>query len=613
MPSTPPSATIGNPPFRAGQAVFRSRSCGNVLAGSIWRTMSLTDAHIAAALSQSVRYLNEGRSGEADVLLATILSARPEIPQAMMLMGTVRLKQGRAREAEDLLSRTLAASPGQPMVLFQLGNARLALGRLSQAAEAWRTALAARPDFVEAALALGEALNALEENAQAEEVLTAAQGSSSDPEINAQIENALGTAKLALRRPEEALAHFDAALALAPQLLSAERNRATALEYSHKPTEALASYRRILDRQPLDLTTHTLLNELLHRSGQVDEMLTSYDDAAIAVPQSPLPPTAKGDQFLILGRAADAQEQYRRALAIAPFHIPASIGLARAEAAAGEHALAIHSFETALKAHPDNPDIQTAFAYELLGQGDATRALTLAERATAVAPLSQPALAVLGLCYRAKNSAREDALNNYDRFIQVFDLDPPQGYRDARDFNRDLAVHVDELHNGAAQFFSQTLRGGTRSFDEFFRQRHKLRDALKRQIGDALKRYIEDMKQDPAHPFLSRRAQSMSISGSWSSRMQGGGFHVNHIHSGWISSVYYVAVPDAAADNVAKEGWLKFGEPSADLGLDGSIRRMVQPKPGRLVLFPSYMWHGTVPFHSNETRTTIAFDVLPRP
>ena len=37
----------------------------------------------------------------------------------------------------------------------------------------------------------------------------------------------------------------------------------------------------------------------------------------------------------------------------------------------------------------------------------------------------------------------------------------------------------------------------------------------------------------------------------------------------------------------------------------------VQPKPGRLVLFPSYMWHGTVPFASSQQRLTVAFDAVP--
>jgi len=31
-----------------------------------------------------------------------------------------------------------------------------------------------------------------------------------------------------------------------------------------------------------------------------------------------------------------------------------------------------------------------------------------------------------------------------------------------------------------------------------------------------------------------------------------------------------------------------------------------------LVLFPSYMWHGTIPFHDAQARTTIAFDVVPK-
>jgi len=41
------------------------------------------------------------------------------------------------------------------------------------------------------------------------------------------------------------------------------------------------------------------------------------------------------------------------------------------------------------------------------------------------------------------------------------------------------------------------------------------------------------------------------------------------------------------------------------------VRRVVQPRVGRLVLFPSYMWHGTIPFHAPQHRTTIAFDAIP--
>src|SRR6185437_13137606 len=102
-------------------------------------------------------------------------------------------------------------------------------------------------------------------------------------------------------------------------------------------------------------------------------------------------------------------------------------------------------------------------------------------------------------------------------------------------------------------------------------------------------------------------------SGSWSSRLRDCGFHVNHVHPyGWISSCYYVAVPRAVDDASARQGWIKFGEPGLDVPLQDAIRRAIQPRPGRLVLFPSYMWHGTIPFHDAQSRTTIAFDVVPK-
>jgi hypothetical protein len=65
-------------------------------------------------------------------------------------------------------------------------------------------------------------------------------------------------------------------------------------------------------------------------------------------------------------------------------------------------------------------------------------------------------------------------------------------------------------------------------------------------------------------------------------------------------------------DETAQQGWIKFGEPSLQVALKTPVRRTIQPTAGRLVLFPSYMWHGTIPFHDAAARTTIAFDVVPR-
>jgi hypothetical protein len=59
------------------------------------------------------------------------------------------------------------------------------------------------------------------------------------------------------------------------------------------------------------------------------------------------------------------------------------------------------------------------------------------------------------------------------------------------------------------------------------------------------------------------------------------------------------------------QGGLKFGESRFGLGERDRPLRIVKPAVGKLVLFPSYYWHGTVPFESQDARLAIAFDVIP--
>ena len=91
------------------------------------------------------------------------------------------------------------------------------------------------------------------------------------------------------------------------------------------------------------------------------------------------------------------------------------------------------------------------------------------------------------------------------------------------------------------------------------------------------------------------------------------GYHSSHVHpQGWISSALYFALPSTGEDSDPHAGWLAMGEPPPGLPLRLSAIRHVEPKPAKLVLFPSWMWHGTVPFQTGE-RLTVAFDVaVPR-
>jgi ectoine hydroxylase-related dioxygenase (phytanoyl-CoA dioxygenase family) len=82
-------------------------------------------------------------------------------------------------------------------------------------------------------------------------------------------------------------------------------------------------------------------------------------------------------------------------------------------------------------------------------------------------------------------------------------------------------------------------------------------------------------------------------------------------HQGWLSSAFYVATPEGALEREDRQGWLRLGQPPFRTEPEMPAELFVRPKPGRLVLFPSYMWHGTKPFRTEERRTTIAFDLIP--
>ena len=127
----------------------------------------------------------------------------------------------------------------------------------------------------------------------------------------------------------------------------------------------------------------------------------------------------------------------------------------------------------------------------------------------------------------------------------------------------------------------------------------------------------------PSSPFAASFGYSHTstggrfrFSGSWSVKLEPGGFHVNHVHpQGWISSAFYVSLPHALAmlSEDANDGCIKFGESSLNLGEREKIERVIRPEAGVLVLFPSYVWHGTFAFHGapEDYRMTAPFDAVP--
>jgi tetratricopeptide (TPR) repeat protein len=574
---------------------------------------------LAASILEAASLVQQGHWQQAEGVLAQVLAANPSEPDGLQLLGLVREHQGKLADAESLLRRSLALRPQQPHVQVHLGRILAETGRRQGAINLLQAAAQAQPDLFDAFVVLAQVQLTEGDFAAAEKNYRSALRLAPTSQVAllglgvllnkmcrpAEAETLLRTAAENTARP----ASWQAKLAF---------NLGLSLDLQGRPAEAIDAWRRAVALDPANAESHRELNALLYRTGRAGEFLASYDEAARLLP----PSRAVEGGALLLQKAGflidaerfeEAGDCFMRVAALAPRSAGPQNGLAAAYAGLGQLDASVAAYEKSLRLRPDDPATKVRLACVLLRAGEPRRALRLTEEVVPLTPLDQATLAVHELALRANDDPRAERLADYERHIQIFDLDPPQGFSSMAEFNAALNGHLDTVHTDLREHVDQSLRHGTQTAPSLLRGRNALLQALRQRIEEAVGVYIARMPQDDAdHPLTGRRRTGFAFAGSWSSRLHDSGFHANHVHpEGWISSCYYVAVPDAVLDLSARQGWIKFGEPSFQTALQGTLRRAVQPVPGRLVLFPSYMWHGTIAFRAATARTTIAFDVVP--
>jgi hypothetical protein len=178
----------------------------------------------------------------------------------------------------------------------------------------------------------------------------------------------------------------------------------------------------------------------------------------------------------------------------------------------------------------------------------------------------------------------------------------------------DIAAALRSMHRASAQPIGQSVRGGTQTSGQLFVRHEPEIAVLTEALAVAIRQFVSNLPAaDPRHPLLKHRDMGMAFGPSWSVRLTEGGFHAAHFHpSGILSSACYISLPENLAGSEENSGWLELGRPPTELGLDLPPIATFEPKPGRLVLFPSFLFHGTRPFAGGE-RLTVAFDLVPVP
>ncbi|WP_019517355.1 putative 2OG-Fe(II) oxygenase [Sphingomonas sp. Mn802worker] len=397
------------------------------------------------------------------------------------------------------------------------------------------------------------------------------------------------------------LEHFDAALALAPFDAGLLLGRAAALFSAGQGEEACVSLRRVLAQEPRWIDGQRELAHLLWLRGAREEAFVPLRHSIAAQPAEP----AKWQLLLELLMEAKRYDDVLRHAAAARTSIGNQPFLRAADLAARAEAGLLSADSDAFSSANLASDAGMAVYHvrHLLRHRRVDRAARVIEPwlGRAEAASFYP---YASLVWRLTDDPRHAWLEGQPQLVQQHDLSRVLPL--AR-----LAALLRERHHAGGPHLNQSVNGGTQTEGMLLARIDPEIEQLREEIRASVRRYIDALPpRDGSHPTLApdRRARPR-FAGSWSVRLRGGGHHSNHVHpAGWISSALYIDLPERAADEPAEAGWLAIGQPPADLGLSLPPTAMIEPTPGKLVLFPSTMWHGTMPFAAGE-RLTVAFDI----
>lgn len=412
-----------------------------------------------------------------------------------------------------------------------------------------------------------------------------------------------GRARVALERGEDDMVErFEVALAVSQGDAELWLGIAQALEYQGK-TDAATDIAKSLCRQAPHWTEALELLAQLRWNGGDHESFTDHFEAASAAHHDVAEICLSRAQLLAgIERFAEAADVAARAAKAFPDDPQFVLREAVHAGEAGDDDRAERLFAS-LKL--DSLERKLHEARHWLRREDAARAEHLLASVIEEDRDHIGGWALRDIAWRMMDDSRSDWLHGQAGLIEMLDL--------ALDdhSHRELIATLDRLHDGAAVPLGQSVRDGTQTRGGLLDRHEEIFGRLRDALRLAVERYRRQLPAfDEAHPLLRHRDDPLAIVGSWSIRLARNGYHTGHIHpQGLLSSAAYMVVPDpVGGQDDPQAGWLELGRPPVDLRLTLPPRETIQPRTGKLALFPSTLYHGTRKFDVGR-RLSIAFDV----
>lgn len=362
----------------------------------------------------------------------------------------------------------------------------------------------------------------------------------------------------------------------------------------------------------------TLLARSEHRQSKIEAAKTHVSEALRSAPLYPPALDLKARLTLEAKEPTTIRAAFQRAILNFPANFDMMFEFATWLQTGGEEAhihAAIKLYRAAERIRANNEALETNLAAALLKDRQDEAALQICERALERNPRNIRARAFyVSVQFNVGETAKAEEQVGWQSLTRPLAFPVPEGFADIQSFNAAFAKALREhpLRQEDWDPNLRAIRGGSFIPDILDSPDPAIR-SFRESLNQAVEAYRGSLPDAPDHPHIAAIPKSVEVI-SWGNILESGGHQSGHVHNlGWLSGVYYVEMPPVVSeDDPQHEGWIEFNRPGYGIPASGrEPLHVIAPKEGMLVVFPSYVWHRTIPFSGEGERISVAFDLYP--